>query len=159
MKKAANLTPACTYMSGVTASRKRLGQDKLVALLLADQRQQHIVDPVSLTGAEWPPLFQWKLRRDLQPTCRMQTPMQKNPGNPAELLSNHVQINFFQMFTAALTVCKWFAFVLHRSVMKAQRNKLAYFEMYPFRIKCFPRFPHHHSVCSLCLYYLLGTQH
>lgn len=41
----------------------------------------HMVDPVSLAGAEWPPLFQWKLRRDLLPTLRMQTPMQKNPGN------------------------------------------------------------------------------
>lgn len=39
-----------------------------------------MVDPLSLPGAEWPPLFRWKLRRDLLPTLRMQTPMQRNPG-------------------------------------------------------------------------------
>lgn len=42
---------------------------------------QRQVDAVPLPGAEWPPLFQWKLRRDLPPTLRMQTPTQKNPGN------------------------------------------------------------------------------
>lgn len=49
--------------------------------------------PVSLAGAEWPPLFQWKVRRDLRPTLRMRTPMRKSPGNPEELLHGRVRIS------------------------------------------------------------------
>lgn len=63
-----------------------------------------MVRPVSLAGAEWPPLFQWKLRRDLQPTLRMQTPMLKSPGNPEELLHSHIRISTLTFFKCLIYV-------------------------------------------------------